>query len=377
MSDRPRIGLDNPAFRGRVRQPIRAGVASMSASNEIRRPFGPRVALRSLAPPALASAQPTLPAAALVLPGRRPAMTDIAVTPQKITAIQPAPARVVTSSIAEVVFLPVSVPTVQVVAPQTYAMPAHPKLQKSQVLRRPNIATAIAKPEQPAKAKRNKLQYAVVAMAGFVFLTGMIVSLLTLQTNHSAKTQVAALAQKSEQSDGTTVAGAPPAEAPPPPTAVKTYQVAPDLPKYIEIPKLNVKARVKSLSVNAKNELQAPNSIYDAGWYNGSAKPGDGPGSGAAVIDGHVHGPTQPGIFVNLKKLVAGDIITITRGDNKVISYKVVKTQNYEAANLDIGNALTSAIPGQSALNLITCGGPYDKASGEYTQRTIVFAIAS
>lgn len=373
MSDRPRIGLDNPAFRGRLRQPVRAGVASFSASNEVRQPFGPRVVNRA-APQPITQAEPISPLVAPPTPiARRTSTADINAPTKSSNLTQPAPAHIVTASIAEVAYLPT--PKVQVVTPQAYAMPAHPKLQKSQVLRRSHSSTAPAVPREPSRAKRNKLQYAIVAMAGFVFLIGMLISLLTLQSSHAAKTQVAALAAHAQQADGSVAPNSPPAETKPTSTSMGSYRVAPDIPQQIIIPKLYVFARVRSLAVNANNELQAPSNIFDAGWYNASAKPGSGAGSGAMLIDGHVHGPTLPGVFANIKKLVAGDTIQVVRGDGKKFSYSVVKTQNFDAANLDIGAALTSATPGKPALNLITCGGPYDKQTGEYTQRTLVFAV--
>ena len=260
------------------------------------------------------------------------------------------------------------------VAPQPFAVPAHPKQQQSQVLHRQAVRNPAVKPEK-STVRHSKMQLAMVGMAVFVFGVGLFVSLITVQTNHTAKTEVAALASHAKQADGAVAPNAPPAEDKPTTTNMGTYRVAPDLPQQIIIPKLYVYARVRSMSVNDKNELQAPGNIYDTGWYNASAKPGSGAGSGAMLIDGHVHGPTQPGVFVNIKKLVAGDDIQVVRGDGKTFHYSVVKVQNVDAANLDIGASLTSATPGKPALNLITCGGPFDKQTGEYTQRTLVFAV--
>jgi LPXTG-site transpeptidase (sortase) family protein len=159
------------------------------------------------------------------------------------------------------------------------------------------------------------------------------------------------------------------------PSGSSNYVVAPNLPKYIKIPRLSVSARVKSMGITNKNEMQTPNNIYDTGWYDKSAHPGD-PGSiGAMLIDGHVHGPTLPGVFANIKKLQVSDSIQIVRGDNQVFTYKVVKVQNYDANTMNMGVLLASIQPGKPGLNLITCGGPFNRNSGEYTQRTVVFAV--
>ena len=354
MSDRTYSGLDSDALRSRLRQPTgRPGRPVRSVDGSVRHVFGPRV--RLALPPVARPAKPALPSQL------RPIQPDIS----------PAQKPIVNKS---VISQPVA--TFKVIAPQPFAHPAHPKQQQSIVLRRQSVRYPAARPE-PAVPKRSKLQYALVGMAVFIFGVGLFVSFLTVQTNQTAKIQVAALATKSEQADGSTAPNAPPTETKPTTANMGSYRVAPDLPQQIIIPKLYVYARIRSLTTNARNELQAPGNIYDAGWYNSSAKPGDGAGSGAMLIDGHVHGPTLPGVFANLKKLAAGDEIQVVRGDGKKFSYTVVRTQDVPADNLDIGSSLTSAQPGKAALNLITCGGPYDKKTGEYTQRTIVSAVQS
>ncbi|MBC7707871.1 class F sortase [Polaromonas sp.] len=362
MSDRPRLGLDNPAFQGRLRQPTPR--LRLAPRGPIRQLFSQPVTILSkpatpaVAAPAIPQMQPMLQPQQQL----RPMQPDIRPAPPK-----PKPQIAVAAAKPE---------AINIIQPQPFAQPAHPKLQQSRVLHRQAVRHPARTPES-TPAKRSKLQYGLVAMAGFVFLIGLFVSLLTLQTNHQAKTQVAALASTTQQSDGAAAPDAPPTETKPTTATMASYKVAPDLPRQIIIPKLYVYSRVRPMGVNTKNELQAPGNIFDAGWYNASAKPGAGAGSGAMVIDGHVHGPTLPGVFANLKKLVAGDTIQVVRGDGKTFTYTVVKLQNVDAANLDIGSALTSAVPGQPALNLITCGGPYDKATGDYTQRTIVYAVQS
>jgi sortase (surface protein transpeptidase) len=170
-------------------------------------------------------------------------------------------------------------------------------------------------------------------------------------------------------------ASALPNETKPSGGSVSNYQVAPNLPKYLKIPKLGTNARVKPLGITSNGALQTPNNIYDTGWYDASARPGD-PGSvGAILIDGHVRGPTLSGVFNEIKQLRPGDTMQIVRGDNQVFNYKVVKVQNYDASSIDMGELLASVQPGEPGLNLITCGGSFNRSSWEYTQRTVVFAV--
>jgi hypothetical protein len=58
-----------------------------------------------------------------------------------------------------------------------------------------------------------------------------------------------------------------------------------------------------------------------------------------------------------------------------VFTYEVRKVQNYDADKLDMGITLNSIEPGKAGLNLITCGGKFNKATQQYEQRTVVFAV--
>ncbi|MDB5175579.1 MAG: Sortase family enzyme [Candidatus Saccharibacteria bacterium] len=339
MPDRARIGLDNPAFYGRLRQPnlaarsVRAPIVNRSRAQIVRDPSFVSPPQKHMAPKPVA--------------------------PPPLVAVPSAP--------------------LAIVEPQAYARPAQHKQQTSHVLQRQAVTAPILEQKHQSRWSRySRPQIALVGMAGFIFFVGLIVSLITLQTNSSTKAQVAALSSKKADSTGEVTAlspGQPPSEAKPPANGAP-YQVAPGSPKLITINSIGVNnARIKPMGITANGELQAPYSIYDAGWYNASAKPGDSAGNGAILIDGHVHGPTLPGVFVAIKKLKAGDIIKITRGDDTVFQYKVVKVQDYDAKTLDLGLGLRSVQPGVPGLNLITCGGPYDKNAGEYTMRTMVFSV--
>jgi len=222
------------------------------------------------------------------------------------------------------------------------------------------------------QGKYSGLQVMLFGLAALVFIAGAAVSLLALRTNHAAAVQIHTFSAKhpGAVSDGT----APPTETKPAPAAASTYTVPTDQPKQLLIPKIGVNALIKKLGVTAAGDLQAPTSIYDAGWYKDSAKPGSDAANGAMLIDGHIHGPTLPGVFAKLAKLTPGDKITVVRGDGKSFTYAVVKIQNYDAKTLDMGMTLTSIQPGKPGLNLITCGGSYDKL-GHYDQRTVVFAV--
>jgi sortase (surface protein transpeptidase) len=202
-------------------------------------------------------------------------------------------------------------------------------------------------------------------MAVLLFLIGLAASFVSFKTTHQVTVQAQGL-HSSQSTPADT-----PDETQPSPAAVSSYKVAPDLPRIVRISKINVMARIKRVTTKADNQLGAPGNVHDVGWYDGSSKPGDA--GGAALLDSHVSGPTVPGAFFNIKKLVAGDSIEVERGDGTKYTYKVVKSQVYDKDKVDMAAALVSAIPGKFGLNLITCTGPIKGI--EYQQRLMVFAV--
>jgi LPXTG-site transpeptidase (sortase) family protein len=167
------------------------------------------------------------------------------------------------------------------------------------------------------------------------------------------------------------VAGPTPSAVKPKPSAVEAYTVAPDLPRYIEIPQIGVpKSRVMGLSTDTKQQIAVPNNLFDVGWYKQSGKPGE---AGAMFMYGHVSGWQANGVFYNLYQLRAGDTVTVTRGDNAVFTYTVVATKRYPVSAVDMAAALAPVTRGRQGLNLMTCAGKMDEATGEFSERLVVF----
>jgi LPXTG-site transpeptidase (sortase) family protein len=162
-----------------------------------------------------------------------------------------------------------------------------------------------------------------------------------------------------------------PSAAKPLPGQITHYKVAPLLPKYIELPSINVpQTRIVNLGVRNNGEIATPNNIYDAGWYNGSAKPSQ---DGAAFIYGHVSSWQAKGIFYNLKKMRPGNKLFITLGNDTKLTYEVARIQVYQHDQVDMGAVLSPVNNGQTGLNLMTCTGPLIKGTGEFSQRLVVF----
>jgi LPXTG-site transpeptidase (sortase) family protein len=146
-----------------------------------------------------------------------------------------------------------------------------------------------------------------------------------------------------------------------------SYVVSADMPRILRIPTLDVQARILRMGIT-DGRVQAPESIWDTGWYDGSAKPGE---AGTSFIDGHVSGPSQPAIFAKLDTLKTGDRIEIEKGDGSLLRYSVKNVETIPVDKVDIRRILNSG--GSNGLVIMTCGGAY---LGNYTydSRVVVHA---
>ena len=223
--------------------------------------------------------------------------------------------------------------------------------------------------QQAKKDTKKKLSAAkwLELAAALVLLIGITISLYEWRANRAANQKAAQLVSEANQNINHSV----PSTTKPTKSEFDSYTVSPTLPRYIFIPKLGVKAIVRTLGLTTSGQLLAPDNVNDAGWFTGSARPGQ---PGAVVVDGHVSSWTAKGVFFGLASLHAGDTIQIQRGDNTKISYTVVKSQTYSNTQVDMNAVLRSVNPNKPGLNLITCTGEVIKGTNEFSKRIVVFA---
>lgn len=211
--------------------------------------------------------------------------------------------------------------------------------------------------------KASLVQKLLLAMAVVVFMAGVGVAVQTFFTNRKVVQTVSAQANNAA-SDNLD-------EKEPNDDDINSYTVAPNMPRFLTLPKFGTKARVKPVGTDKNNQLQAPPSIFDAGWYRDTVLPGAA--GGVSLIDGHVSGPTKPGVFAKLKDLRPGDTVEIERGDGTKFIYKVVKSKTYSAKNMNMTEAMLPVNTAKHGLNLITCTGSVDATGRHYTDRLVVF----
>ncbi len=156
------------------------------------------------------------------------------------------------------------------------------------------------------------------------------------------------------------------------PEETAQYSVPPSNPKYIAIPSIGIQnTPVLKLGLLKSGAIAAPGNIYEAGWYDGSALPGQ---NGATFIYGHVSSWSANGIFYDLKKVGVGDTIVITRGDSTTYTYKVSAIKTYPYNSVNMREVLSPIHNTQPGLNLMTCTGKIIQGTSEFSERLVVFS---
>jgi LPXTG-site transpeptidase (sortase) family protein len=98
-----------------------------------------------------------------------------------------------------------------------------------------------------------------------------------------------------------------------------------------------------------------------------------GEASGSVLIAGHVDSATAgAGAFFALKSARPGTLVEIMTSDERTKTYKVTTVKTMLKANLptDIWSQ-----KGSNHLVLVTCGGPFDPATGHYRDNVVVTAV--
>ncbi len=145
-----------------------------------------------------------------------------------------------------------------------------------------------------------------------------------------------------------------------------------EVPVAIQIPDAEVDAEVE-LNEIVDGVMQDPSGPWVVSWYQETAEVG---AEGNAVMSGHVdYWDVGPAVFRAVGNLGQGAPISVTGSDGSVYTYEVEWVDTYAIAELT-PEAISELVgpTDYSALTLITCGGDFDRAAGEYLSRTIVRA---
>ena len=155
-----------------------------------------------------------------------------------------------------------------------------------------------------------------------------------------------------------------------PPAARHAVSMARSRPVRLEVPALALSVNLTTLGLNPNGTVQVPTTTNVAGWYRDGPSPGQ---IGSAVILGHVDSYRGIGAFFYLRTLRAGDRLQVFLADGQHPTFRVTRVATY----------VKSAFPdqavygshGYSALQLVTCGGVFDHATGSYESNVVVYAV--
>lgn len=119
--------------------------------------------------------------------------------------------------------------------------------------------------------------------------------------------------------------------------------------------------------------MQNPSGPWIVSWYEQTALLGAG---GNVVMAGHVdYWNVGPAVFFDLRNLIEGDEVQVFGDGDVAYTYAVETNETYDLEELTSGTI--TELVGQTEdpkLTLITCGGEFDYASGEYLSRMVVRA---
>ncbi|HCG03384.1 MAG TPA: hypothetical protein DEV93_22960 [Chloroflexi bacterium] len=140
-------------------------------------------------------------------------------------------------------------------------------------------------------------------------------------------------------------------------------------PKFVMIPRLNVRAPVESLDLSKSLPTHAPYRWGDVAWYDRGPKPGQ---LGRANVFGHLDSTCCPAVFWQLKTLKPGDIAEVQYKKGSPLKFKVIWSQNYLNSKLPIKFMFGPA--SQHGLVLTTCSGVFHTDGTGYDHKLLVYA---
>jgi LPXTG-site transpeptidase (sortase) family protein len=145
---------------------------------------------------------------------------------------------------------------------------------------------------------------------------------------------------------------------------------------------LPVTLRVDSVGIEAPIEqqeiidgvMQNPSGPFVVSWYKETGRLGE---INNIVMAGHLdYWDVGEAIFYNVWKVKEGDIVQVLGKDDVVYDYSVDWVKNFKVDELTPESIQENIVGPTSVetLTLITCGGPFDYAAGEYEERIVVRA---
>jgi Sortase domain len=141
-------------------------------------------------------------------------------------------------------------------------------------------------------------------------------------------------------------------------------------PIAINIQAASVDAVIETLEI-VDGVMQDPTGPWVVSWYKETGRLGVPDEN--VVVAAHVdYWNVGPAVFYNIRNLAEGDVVDLTGEDNDIYRYEVQWLKLFDADNAPIEDIVGNT--DDTSLTMITCGGEFDYADGEYLSRTVVRA---
>ena len=237
----------------------------------------------------------------------------------------------------------------------------------------------------PRHAKRNGwVRWGALAAVIAMVCTGATLVGLAVDHQHQHDAGVSRAAAAKHRVDRRAAKEAARVQAstdPPPATAPTAAVSAISGPgATLVIPALGVRAPIV-VEGATNGSMTIPSDITTVGWYDGldSAQGGTTPSApwpgqpGVALVAGHVDWAGRgPGALYYLNQLEQGDPIEVV-GSNGVTTQWQVSQAPLTLSKATLPSSLF-VNTGPPELAIVTCGGPFDAATGHYLDNVIVWA---
>ncbi|MFD0586519.1 class F sortase [Paenibacillus sp. GCM10027627] len=115
-------------------------------------------------------------------------------------------------------------------------------------------------------------------------------------------------------------------------------------------------------------QMDVPASAHSIGLLSPGIMPGE---PGTAVMAGHVDDLTGPAVFYSLTSLKVGDHVVVSNAEGKSLLFQVIMAQSYPTNAAPIDQIFGDTE--EARLHLITCTGKYDRKTGNYDKRLVVY----
>ncbi|HET6876542.1 MAG TPA: class F sortase [Jatrophihabitans sp.] len=145
-------------------------------------------------------------------------------------------------------------------------------------------------------------------------------------------------------------------------------------PHRIVIPTLHASAPIIHVGTTADGELDVPQDPKVVGWWSPGAKPGAR--KGTAILAGHINYAGVTGALADIGHLSPGDKVKIFgrhAGRPIELTFAVTGVRTYHKTHLPYRKIFDQHRAGRLAL--VTCGGPFDAATGNYLDNIVAYAV--